>query len=361
MLLATFLFSLIIVGNLLEVLTNERAKLGNYGCTGSDFSFQSSAASFFTQTAIVVATVMALCAFVLGLRESRKAQSDGLGMRRQLRRAAVIVVGIIITQAAVRALAPEARVATFIIYAAEIGGLALDCALVGDPLWSTLSPEFRRKLSARLCCCCSKKGSAHVAAVPTSRLSDVLSDKELCKAFKTHLMHEYSVENLMFWLRARWFAEHEFSSDASRLATAQQIVLQHVLPGSDYQVNLPHAMVTALKPVLTADGVESTAFDEAAEEIFRLLERDSFARFLRASADLLMPPKQSHTCCGFVCMCLPRPASRVHADDTVGVSASHVSSGIGSLRSFSSFTEHVPGLPAAATILRASSSSRRDQ
>jgi len=104
-------------------------------------------------------------------------------------------------------------------------------------------------------------------------------------AFDSQLDKEYSDENLDFWQAATKFrTEFPADDDDVALTLAQSIINMHVRDGSDRQVNLPaKVQKQILQEVATAvtggNKIKRTIFEAAAQEIFTLMERDTYKRF----------------------------------------------------------------------------------
>jgi hypothetical protein len=70
-------------------------------------------------------------------------------------------------------------------------------------------------------------------------------------------------------------------STADIKAEAQRIFDRFIVASAPEQVNLPTLIMRSLQANMTANKVDSNLFAEAQAEVFRLMERDSFAtRFL---------------------------------------------------------------------------------
>lgn len=95
---------------------------------------------------------------------------------------------------------------------------------------------------------------------------------------EAHMEREFSKENLTFWQAVR-----AYRSASDRRATAEEIITQYVRAGSDEEVNLPHTIKNGVLREFEATGSDEqppeTLFSSAEEEIFKLMERDAYARF----------------------------------------------------------------------------------
>ena len=104
----------------------------------------------------------------------------------------------------------------------------------------------------------------------------LLTDAGLTHVEK-HMEREFSKENLTFWQACR-----SFRLSDERLAAGELLMAHYVRAGSEEEVNLPDAIRKSLVANFDAlDGAEpaETFFAAAEEEIFKLMERDAFARF----------------------------------------------------------------------------------
>eukprot|EP00753_Platysulcus_tardus_P016771 PLAT603.1.p1 GENE.PLAT603.1~~PLAT603.1.p1 ORF type:complete len:476 (-),score=142.41 PLAT603.1:138-1565(-) len=242
---------------------------------------------------VLVTVAVGLWSIVAILTRIRSlGNSDELGLRRQYFAAWLMMLSITLGRFAAVAAGNEAAVGML----EELAEVALMVALVGDPVYNAWLND---KQGRRNCLSCrARKSSSRYAATDGASLSlkDALADERIAQAFRQHLMREFSVENLMFWLRCSWFAEHAFSTEDAMLTTAQELLKLHVLPGSDLQVNLPHSMVRKVKVAVESGRVSSATFAECADEVYRLLERDAFARFLKTLEDEEVVEKSSGCC-----------------------------------------------------------------
>ena len=100
-----------------------------------------------------------------------------------------------------------------------------------------------------------------------------------------HMEKEFSKENLTFWLAVR---EYRTSSagqgESERTAAAKKIIEHYVKHDAEEEVNLPHTIKEAVmtsfqKCVDGSKPPETSLFNDAEEEIFKLMERDAYARF----------------------------------------------------------------------------------
>ena len=114
-----------------------------------------------------------------------------------------------------------------------------------------------------------------IRATISLNLGSLLCDDKGQEVFEEQLRKEYSDENLSFWQAARAYTELELPED--RAAEAREIYETYIKDGAERQVNLPSGLQKSVTQGIEA--AEETLFDAAAEEIFRLMERDTFKRF----------------------------------------------------------------------------------
>lgn len=131
-------------------------------------------------------------------------------------------------------------------------------------------------------------------------LEGILRDEEGHRSFQKFLTKEFSVENILFWREIEEFRKQQFESLNSRefnaTERAQAIMQEYIVEDSPFQVNLPGEVVQNLffamkttgkvrrkedgKPH-SAEDFNETVFDECQADIFKLMDRDSFPRYIR--------------------------------------------------------------------------------
>ena len=113
----------------------------------------------------------------------------------------------------------------------------------------------------------------------------VLSTPAGIKKFSEHCAREFSVENIRFWQAVNQYKElckGEGSTDM--VHAAEHIYDEYVKAMSDFQVNLPMTMVKQIKKDIDTNNVSVDIFNNGQLEIFNLMERDSYQRFLASRA-----------------------------------------------------------------------------
>ncbi|XP_078489784.1 uncharacterized protein LOC100178431 [Ciona intestinalis] len=104
------------------------------------------------------------------------------------------------------------------------------------------------------------------------KLSDVLREPELGMIFRSFLKSEFSEENYDFWVEVE---KYKRSLSAKM---ADNIYSSFIAPDSLREVNISaHTRNETIRNLATPDG---TIFNLAQNEIFRLMEKDSFSRFM---------------------------------------------------------------------------------
>ena len=114
-------------------------------------------------------------------------------------------------------------------------------------------------------------------ATVTLNLKRMLHTEAGLQHLEAHMEKEYSKENLTFWQATR-----TYRTATDRRAEAQRIVEHYVRAGSEEEVNLPasisHRLIDRYDELGGAEPPEDL-FAAAEDEIFKLMERDAYARF----------------------------------------------------------------------------------
>ena len=148
---------------------------------------------------------------------------------------------------------------------------------------SHISPltRFRLPLS-----CSYSEFRSMLEATVTLNLKRMLLTEAGLHHVEKHMEQEFSKENLTFWQAVRGYRDAE-----DRYSAAKVIMDHYVRPGSEEEVNLPSGIrETLVKTFDESDAAASSGqgqpapppeslFEAAEEEIFKLMERDAFARF----------------------------------------------------------------------------------
>ena len=112
----------------------------------------------------------------------------------------------------------------------------------------------------------------------------LLMNAAILSAFSTFLSHELSEENVQFWLAARKFRLQRSKNRALIIKDAQSLYEKFIAQSCENEVNLHASVHAVLKTAVTHGCVTKLTFEEAEQDILRLMESDSFSRF-RASAE----------------------------------------------------------------------------
>ncbi|KAG7399118.1 hypothetical protein PHYBOEH_009696 [Phytophthora boehmeriae] len=112
----------------------------------------------------------------------------------------------------------------------------------------------------------------------------VLRHGVLTQRFQTFLEAEHSDENFLFFLDVERFRVTEGADDRRQLAL--HIRQRYIQPDSPKEVNLPAVIRDGIIETMTnwspTEVVVTTFFDEACDEITRLMAKDSFPRFKKS-------------------------------------------------------------------------------
>jgi len=114
------------------------------------------------------------------------------------------------------------------------------------------------------------------------RLSDILKDDTGAKLFEQHLLNEFSVENLTFWKTVkRWKEKFDETPRDIRKIEAENIIRRWIDEGGLFQLNISSGLFNKVKNRFTNEIlVAKDLFDEIQRDIYRLMESDSFRRFV---------------------------------------------------------------------------------
>jgi len=111
---------------------------------------------------------------------------------------------------------------------------------------------------------------------PTNGFQALLNSYSGSRLFMEFLRHEYSNENLMFWLACE--RAKNASTDDEFLEQAKQIFQQFLTSHSPYEVSLDYRVRERVTNQMNT--TNRNMFDEAQGKIFSLMHRDSYPRFL---------------------------------------------------------------------------------
>ncbi|XP_060685683.1 regulator of G-protein signaling 5-like [Hemiscyllium ocellatum] len=113
-------------------------------------------------------------------------------------------------------------------------------------------------------------------------LDKMLSHKYGLSAFRAFLHSEYSEENIEFWLACEDYKKTK--SPAKRASKAKKIYVEFIETDAPKEVNIDYETKDSTKRNLQKPSRSS--FDVAQRKIYNLMEKDSYARFLRSDVYL---------------------------------------------------------------------------
>jgi len=105
----------------------------------------------------------------------------------------------------------------------------------------------------------------------------LLRDDMFRRDFTNFLCLQFCVENLFFWEAVQAFhavPEHDVKKEA------KIIYDKYLSPGSTYEVNIPVTVKKAVEAKVKENIFSNTMFDDAAAQTLKLMELDSYPRFV---------------------------------------------------------------------------------
>jgi len=112
------------------------------------------------------------------------------------------------------------------------------------------------------------------------RLRDVLRFFDAAEALRRFLEKELSVENLRFIRAVQKWKELEINSQFK--VAAEEIIEEYIREGSPSQVNISNKLRNHVLENIQKADITNDFFDESFKEVYLLLERDSFKRFIKS-------------------------------------------------------------------------------
>ncbi|KAG5847428.1 regulator of G-protein signaling 8-like [Anguilla rostrata] len=109
-------------------------------------------------------------------------------------------------------------------------------------------------------------------------LEKLLQSKYGMATFHTYLKTEYSDENIEFWLRCEEYKKIKSSNRMN--SKAKKIYEQYIQTKAPREINIDHHTRETIKINVMAP--TPICFDEAQKIVYKLMERDSYPRFLRS-------------------------------------------------------------------------------
>lgn len=101
------------------------------------------------------------------------------------------------------------------------------------------------------------------------------------KHIQRFMATEYSDENILFWKEARWYAAKQQPHEEQRQHLAD-INHRYIVAGAELQVNLPDQARERVQALLDAGSSDHASLVKCAEEVFAMVERDTFPQFLKS-------------------------------------------------------------------------------
>jgi regulator of G-protein signaling len=136
-----------------------------------------------------------------------------------------------------------------------------------------------------------RQSSSSERSVYDTDLETMLSTERGIKKFSEHCAKEFSMENIRFWQAVNHYRTTSLELEATPVTserteelhdTAMAIWETYIAPGSEMEVNIPNTMAKLIKVDIESMQVSSALFDRAQEEIFNLMSRDSYQRYLQS-------------------------------------------------------------------------------
>jgi len=106
---------------------------------------------------------------------------------------------------------------------------------------------------------------------------NLLKDDMFRKDFTNFLCLQFCVENLFFWEAVQQF--HSVAQQELKTA-AKGLFDKYLAAGAAYEVNIPISIKKALDAQIKAGVFSNTMFDDAAAQTLKLMELDSYPRFV---------------------------------------------------------------------------------
>jgi len=147
--------------------------------------------------------------------------------------------------------------------------------LNGVPQEQPSEPRDSGDVSAKLS---SYIGDADMETVGKT-LANVLHDDICIEYFAVHLANEHSSENLDFYESVDHF-HHEWDLDHKNATDhiAKKIWQLYVASNGPLAVNLPSKIRIASEKCIISNSITRDVFDMASNEIYNVMNRDSFSR-----------------------------------------------------------------------------------
>jgi hypothetical protein len=164
----------------------------------------------------------------------------------------------------------------------EIPSLLMMGVSFGFPIWKSYTPEFS-KLSGTGVSVETPAVMHHASSLAEIErdFRQVLEDEEGFALFQKFLEQEWSVENILFWKAAVEFRKtFEQQKQEENNMRAKKMFEEFISTDAPLCVNLPFGVRTKVTSNCNEIDISQELFQEAEKEIFNLMLKDSFRRFV---------------------------------------------------------------------------------
>jgi len=154
------------------------------------------------------------------------------------------------------------------------------------PLYSTRAYEQQQAARGDLVASTSSRGESIVSSV--TGLRETIANDQAMDLFMQYLETEFSSENLMFYRDVIEYKKMDQKDVSGLREKAFEIYNQYIVDGAELQVNISYLVLEPLVSKMNQwrnpnaeinPEALYTVFDEAQEEVYRLMESDSYRRF----------------------------------------------------------------------------------
>ena len=174
---------------------------------------------------------------------------------------------------------PKEFVLTMSLLACPIKDQSVECVLI----FTIFDPDGSGTLD-------KEEFSRLMKATIMSKLTHVeflMKNDKAKKLMEQHMAHEYTEENGAFYTSVVEWKRHEFPT----IESTEEIVNKFIRVGAEMQVNISSSM--ADKTVKTLEEAKASGskvpkgiFDAAHEEVYKLIDKDSFSRFKKNDQEI---------------------------------------------------------------------------
>jgi hypothetical protein len=116
----------------------------------------------------------------------------------------------------------------------------------------------------------------------SSELKHLLGHSLGLQTFRNFMQQNFAEENVDFWNTVQAFKNFEATEEELR-TRALDIFELFCKEGAKHQVNLPHNIRFSIEKLLSDSIIPRNIFDDAMDEIYKLMVRDNYARFKQTS------------------------------------------------------------------------------